>query len=255
MSISTGAPLFFVSSVRGGKQTPRIPKAAQIDGAEFYVPTVFDRGHMVRRLDPVWGMEGAARLANADTHHYTNSCPQVHSFNDATRGNLEDWILSQERSRDSKGSVFTGPIFQESDPMYQRVRVPVAFYKMVAVIDDAIGQLSVTAFEMDQSDVMPPQPGALCLKHLSIRALFQWKITLPELEERSGLDFGRLKDFDVLAAQPVPSSLLKGARLRLPLTRVQETVCGLPDLRSHETSWKTINHQSATTPPTGESRP
>ena len=64
-------------------------------GAEFYVPTVFDRGHMVRRLDPVWGNEGTARLANADTHHYTNSCPQVHSFNDMTWGDLEDWILSQ----------------------------------------------------------------------------------------------------------------------------------------------------------------
>ena len=40
-----------------------------------YIPTVFDRGHMVRRLDPVWGKERAAVLANADTHHYTNSCP------------------------------------------------------------------------------------------------------------------------------------------------------------------------------------
>ena len=108
----------------------------------------------------VWGMEGTARLANANTHPYTNSCPQVHSFNDATWGDLEDWILSQERSRDSKGSVFTDPIFQESDPMYLGVRVPVAFYKVVAVIDDAKGQLSVTAFEMDQSNVMPPQPGA-----------------------------------------------------------------------------------------------
>ena len=108
---------------------------------------------MVRRLDPVWGMEGAGRLANADSHHYTNSCPQVHSFNDATWGDLEDWILSQERSRDSKGSVFTGPIFQESDPMYQGVRVPIPFYKVVAVFDDAKGQLSVTAFEMDQSNV------------------------------------------------------------------------------------------------------
>jgi DNA/RNA endonuclease G (NUC1) len=62
----------------GWKIDPRIPKAAQVDGPEFYVPTVFDRGHMVRRLDPVWGTEGPARLANADTHHYTNSCPQVH---------------------------------------------------------------------------------------------------------------------------------------------------------------------------------
>ena len=68
-----------------------------------------------RGLDPVWGTEGTARLANADTYHYTNSCPQVHSFNDMTWGDLEDWILSQERSRDSRGSVFTGPIFQESD--------------------------------------------------------------------------------------------------------------------------------------------
>ena len=24
-----------------------------------------------------WGTESTARLANADTHHYTNSCPQV----------------------------------------------------------------------------------------------------------------------------------------------------------------------------------
>ena len=48
-------------------------------GAEFYVPTVFDRGHMVRRLDPVWG-------------------------------------------------------------------TPAQFYKVVVVIDDAKGQLSVTAF-------------------------------------------------------------------------------------------------------------
>ena len=33
-----------------------------------------------------------------------------------------DWILSQERSRDSKGSVFTGPMFQESDPVYEGVK-------------------------------------------------------------------------------------------------------------------------------------
>ena len=228
VNIDGSAP-FFRFKRPGWKIDPRIPKAAQIDGAEFYVPTVFDRGHMVRRLDPVWGMEGTARLANADTHHYTNSCPQVHSFNDATWGDLEDWILSQERSRDSKGSVFTGPIFQESDPMYQGVRVSVAFYKVVAVIDDAKDQLSLTAFEMDQSDVMPPQPGTPMPEAPFDPGRFSVdQITLTELEERSGLDFGRVKDFDILAAQPVPSSLLKGARLRLPLTRVQETVLWAP---------------------------
>jgi endonuclease G len=113
--------------------------------------------------------------------------------------------------------------------MYQGVRVPIAFYKVVAVIDDAKGQLSVTAFEMDQSNVMPPQPGAPMPEAPFDPGRFSVdQITLSELEERSGLDFGRLKDFDVLAALPVPSSLLKGVRLRLPLTRVQETVLWAP---------------------------
>jgi hypothetical protein len=35
--------------------------------------------------------------------------------------------------------------------------------------------------------------------------------TLPDLEECSGLDFDKLKEFDVLAAQPIPRSVLQGA--------------------------------------------
>ena len=113
--------------------------------------------------------------------------------------------------------------------MYQGVRVPVAFYKVVAVIDDAKDQLSVTAFEMDQSNVMPPQPGApMPREPFDSRRFSVDQITVSELEERSGLDFGKLKDFDTLAAQPVPKSVLKGARLRLPLTTVREAVLWAP---------------------------
>ena len=75
VNIDGSAP-FFRFKRPGWKTDPRIPKAVQVEGAEFYVPTVFDRGHMMRRLDPVWGTENTARLANADTHHYTNSCPR-----------------------------------------------------------------------------------------------------------------------------------------------------------------------------------
>jgi endonuclease G len=156
VNIDGSAP-FFRFKRPGWKIDPRIPKAAQVDGPEFYVPTVFDRGHMVRRLDPVWGTEGPARLAHADTHHYTNSCPQVHSFNDTTWGDLEDWILSQERSRDSKGSVFTGPILQESDPVYQGVKVPVAFYKVVVVIDDPDFWLNAGHDPARRSKESPPE--------------------------------------------------------------------------------------------------
>ena len=44
---------------------------------------------------------------------------------------------------------------------------------------------------------------------------------------RSGADFGRLKEFDVLAAQPVPKSLLKGARCVCHLMALGKPSCGL----------------------------
>ena len=82
---------------------------------------------------------------------------------------------------------------------------------------------------MDQSSVMPPRPEAV-----EPRAPFEPvrfsvdQITLSDLEERSGLDFDKLKDFDVLAAQPIPKSVLEGAPLRLPLRTVREAVLWAP---------------------------
>ena len=72
---------------------------------------------------------------------------------------------------------------------------------------DSMNASSVRSrFEMDQSSVMPPQPGAPMPEAPFDPGRFSVdQITLSELEERSGLDFGSLKDFDVLAAQPVPS--------------------------------------------------
>jgi hypothetical protein len=51
---------------------------------------------------------------------------------------------------------------------------------------------------------------------------------LSELEERSGLDFRRLKDFEVLAALPAPKSLLRERPTGLTLTEVRETVLWAP---------------------------
>ena len=42
---------------------------------------MFQRGHLVRRLDPAWGTKPQARLAEADTFHFTNCAPQVGFFN------------------------------------------------------------------------------------------------------------------------------------------------------------------------------
>jgi endonuclease G len=111
--------------------------------------------------------------------------------------------------------------------VYQRVRVPVQFYKVVVVVDDAKDQLSVTAFQMDQSTVMP-RLGAEPRAPFDPGRFSVDQITLSDLEERSGLDFGKLKDFDVLAAQRVPISLLEGAPVRLRLATVREAVLWAP---------------------------
>ena len=212
---------FFHPKRPGWKTDPRVPAAVQVNGS-FYVPTPFDRGHMVRRLDPVWGEQGGALLANADTHHYTNSCPQVHSFNDVTWGDLEDWVLSQEQSRDSRGSVFTGPIFSDSDPVYQGVRVPVDFYKIIVVVDDDTGKLSVTAFRQSQQNVMPE--GAALERPFDPGRFVVNQVTLRELEQDTGLDFGRLRLADVLATHPVIETAGLTGPIRIPLASARDAV-------------------------------
>jgi endonuclease G, mitochondrial len=113
--------------------------------------------------------------------------------------------------------------------VYQGVKVPIQFYKVVVVVNDAKGQLSVTAFQMDQSSVMPPRPEAAEPRAPFDPGRFSVdQITLSDLEERSGLDFDKLKDFDVLSAQPIPRSLLADAPLRLPLKTIREAVLWAP---------------------------
>lgn len=58
-----------------------------------------------------------------------------------------DLFAGAEPGRQRVGLHRSG--LSKSDPVYQGVKVPVAFYKVVAVVDDAKGQLSVTAFQMD----------------------------------------------------------------------------------------------------------
>lgn len=227
VNIDGGAP-FFHPKRPGWRLDPRIGSKQQIGGADFYVPTSFDRGHMVRRLDPVWGLEGNALLANRDTHHYTNACPQAHSFNDGEWGNLEDWILSQEQSRGSQGSVFTGPVLQADDPVYHTIAVPVLFYKIVAVVDDDKDELSVTAFLLDQTDMLPPREEEARLERPFDPGRFRMsQVTVAALESSAGMDFGVLRDFDVLARLPVPEGLEQPLR-ELPLISIRDAVLWRP---------------------------
>ena len=60
---------------------PRIEREFQY-GAELYSNNDLDRGHLVRRLDPVWGSN--FKDANEDTFHFSNCSPQHKNLNQKT---------------------------------------------------------------------------------------------------------------------------------------------------------------------------
>jgi endonuclease G, mitochondrial len=168
----------------------RIAESEQI-GEELYRRNALDRGHLVRRLDPVWGPE-AARPGD-DTFHFTNCAPQHERFNqgsDRWQG-LENYILDHADARGRRITVFTGPVLDEDDPLYKGVRLPLAYWKIIAY-DRADGSLAVAAYVLEQAKLVEDL--------LRTEARFEpgpYRVTLAHLMERTGLDFRHLRDAEL----------------------------------------------------------
>ena len=165
----------------------RVAESEQI-GEALYRRNALDRGHLVRRLDPVWGP--SAGRANDDTFHFTNCSPQHERFNqgqDLWQG-LENYILDRADARDRKVTVFTGPVMDESDPVYKGVRLPLAFWKIIAYVN-AQGVLASAGYVLEQGKLIEDLPG--------LEAAFDpglFRVTLSHLRERTGLNFDYLID-------------------------------------------------------------
>ena len=131
----------------------RIPADWQA-GPEVYARNDLDRGHLVRRRDPVWGAPAVAARANSDTFRYPNAAPQASGFNQSRElwVGLEDHVLEHARVHELKLSVFTGPVFGDDDPPYRGIRIPLKFWKIAAwSTGDA---LATTGFVVDQSPLI-----------------------------------------------------------------------------------------------------
>lgn len=125
----------------------RVPESEQA-GPALYANNDLDRGHLVRRRDPVWGPDAA--LANTDTFSYTNAAPQVNDFNQSKELwlGLEDHVLEFADASDQKVSVFTGPVFAESDPTYRQIQLPKKFWKVAVWLSGE--SLAAAGFLLDQ---------------------------------------------------------------------------------------------------------
>ena len=172
------------------KLDPRIPVEYQADNS-LYRNNDLDRGHLVRRLDPVWGSDDIAKQANQDTFHYTNAAPQHRDLNQRVWLELENYLLDNANNRDLKISVFTGCIFNPQDIEYRGVKIPEEFWKVVAMVNTATGRLHATGYILSQRRFID-----------NLEFVFggfkTYQVTISSIEAETGLNFGNLKDFDPL---------------------------------------------------------
>jgi endonuclease G len=168
---------------------PRLERAFQM-GPEAYAKNDLDRGHLVRRLDPVWGSR--ALEANEDTFHFTNASPQHKNLNQQTWQGLEDYILKNAGVHDLRVSVFTGPVFRADDMLYRdKFQIPAEFWKVVVMVRQD-GKLSATAYLQTQKNLIVDL-------EFAYGEYKTYQVPVTRIEALTGLDFGKLRTFDPLA--------------------------------------------------------
>ncbi len=168
---------------------PRISEDHQVGNA-FYSSNKIDRGHLVRRNDPVWGSNAEARQAENDTFHYTNAAPQHQDLNQKTWLQLEDHLLNNTNAKDLKISVFTGPVFSEADIEYRGVQIPEQFWKVVAMVAPG-GTLHATAYLLSQRQFLDDL-------EFVFGKFRTYQTSVAKIEELTGLSFGKLSQHDPL---------------------------------------------------------
>ena len=168
---------------------PRLKKEEQC-GNELYQSNPLDRGHLVRRLDPAWGDDDQmVKVANDDTFHWTNCSPQHQDYNQSQTlwAGLEDYILKNADNKDLKVSVFSGPVFADSDREYRGVKIPKQFWKVVAMVKQN-NRLSATAYIVSQEEL---------IDNLEAEFVFgkykTFQVSIEAIEQLTGLNFGNLK--------------------------------------------------------------
>ncbi|WP_339471307.1 DNA/RNA non-specific endonuclease [Pseudomonas sp. EL_65y_Pfl1_R83] len=187
----------------------RLPIDAQV-GEDLYASNGLDRGHLVRRQDPNWGDE--AKIANVDTFHFTNCSPQMSGFNQKTWLELEDYILDNTQRWKARATVFTGPVFADDDRVYRGVKIPKAFWKVVAYLGDD-GKPCASAYMIDQSREL----GQLALVFGQLRT---HQRSVIQIERLTGIRFANLADYDGFSNEE-----------RATGTRIEALIQGPEDIR------------------------
>ena len=198
MSASRKMPMLTAVNIDGSKSKslPRVQtwnydgRLDEADqwGEELYGGNALDRGHMVRREDPVWGTPAEASMANVDTFHYTNACPQMAGMNQKTWVGLENYVLSNARADGMRVNVYTGPFFTTDDLTYRGALIPRSFWKVVAIVLPN-GRPSATAYKIDQNKELQD----LEFVYAGYKT---YQISIQQVINGTHIDFSALTPFD-----------------------------------------------------------
>lgn len=209
MSQSRALPLFSACNIDGSqsdrdvprsdtwRRDPRIPAQVQNlrEGYGNANQGLFSRGHMTRREDPNWGDRDTARRADADTFHITNVAPQRQGFNGGIWLDLENYVLHNADRANLRMTVITGPVLSQDDPVYYNRRIPTAFWKVLAFVHAATGELTTIGYRRSQMDFLPRAAGG--------RFVFgdfqDSQVPVTAIAQDSGLDLTAYADLDVMA--------------------------------------------------------
>jgi len=201
---------------------PRVPASEQA-GPEVYARNDLDRGHLVRRRDPVWGEPSVAARANLDTFVYTNAAPQAAGFNQSKElwVGLEDHVLEYARAWEQRISVFTGPVFAAGDPLYRGVRIPRMFWKVAAWATAGGTELAAAGFLLDQTpqldDVDLGTAMALAAGDPPPLGPFRsYQVPVADIVRETSLGMPGLARADVMAAAPGARRSAQWIELRTP---------------------------------------
>lgn len=180
-----------VPEVRRWHADDRIPAGAQL-GTSWYRNSGFSKGHMTRRMDPIWGERSTAVAGEDDTHAYTNAVPQMQGHNGGIWLQLEDFILRNANNKDFKACVFTGPVFRADDKRKKGVQIPRELWKVAVMKNASTRKLSVTAYLQSQEPWLPQ------LEWVYADEPKTYQVPLVKIAELTGLDFNGLDQFDPL---------------------------------------------------------
>ena len=198
----------------------RLPADVQLQQKDYRTREI-SRGHMVRREDPNWGPLEVAHRANDDTFHYTNAAPQHFRLNQGKAQwlGLEEYILSNAKTRGLRISVFTGPILRSNDPILpDGVQVPEEFWKVVVGVDEDSGAIRCSGYVLSQGRLIGDITESFVFGEYRT-----YQLPVGTLAGASGLDFGLLVAADVLNRTPLPEAAPGLPRI-IPLDRLEDMV-------------------------------